>query len=59
MAENAFVTWIVREEPWTVEDDLINRLNLPLNLTGNADHPFHQKLSKIRQQCQNQAIIEP
>ena len=56
MAENAFVTWIVREDPWTFEDDLINRLNLPLNLMGNAHHPFHRELSKIRQQCRNQAI---
>jgi len=36
MAENAFVSWVVRERPWNLEDVLIRELNLPLNLQGNS-----------------------
>jgi len=31
MAENAYVSWVVREAPWELEDDLIAALDLPLN----------------------------
>ena len=55
MEENAYVTWVIYNEPWIIEGELINRLNLPLNLMGNEEHPFHQELSKIRQQCRKQA----
>lgn len=56
IAENAFVTWVEYDEPWIVEDSLIRRLNLPLNLSGNEDHPFHTTLSKIRRDCKRAAL---
>ena len=57
MAENAFVIWLVRDEPWTVEEQLIKMLNLPLNLRGNEGHPFHPILTEIRFQCKQEALL--
>jgi len=51
MQKNAFVTWVMQEEPWTFEKQIIKQLNLPLNLKRNEDHPFHPILSSIRKKC--------
>jgi hypothetical protein len=51
MAENAFVSWVVREAPWELEDDLIAALDLPLNLKGNQGNSFHRVLSEVRARC--------
>lgn len=59
MAENAFVSWMVREAPWELEDDLIARLDLPLNLLGNQRNSFHPVLSEVRAQCVAQARALP
>jgi len=48
MNENAFVSWVVHEEPWRVEDQTIKQLSLPLNLRDNESHPFHRYLSSKR-----------
>ena len=48
MSENAYVSWMVHEEPWRVEDQLIRHLSLPLNLRDNESHPFHRSLTSIR-----------
>lgn len=48
MDENAFVTCIEHPEPWTMEHDLIASLSCPLNISGNAHHPFSMKLRQIR-----------
>ena len=36
MAENAYVSWVVRERLWELEDELIAELDFPLNLHGNS-----------------------
>ena len=59
MAENALVSWVVREAPWELEDDLIAALDLPLNLKGNQRNPFHRVLSQARAQCVAQARALP
>jgi hypothetical protein len=59
MAENAFVSCVVREAPWELEDDLIAALDLPLNLKGNQRNPFHRVLSQARAQCVAQARALP
>lgn len=56
MSENAYVTWLVRDEPWLLEDQLIKMLSLPFNLKGNESHPFHPILTKIRSQCRHEAL---
>ncbi len=48
MAANARVNFVEHEEPWVLEEDLIGRLCLPLNLDQNKKHPFHQTLSAMR-----------
>jgi hypothetical protein len=59
MAENAFVSWVVREAPWELEDDLIAVLDLPLNLKGNQGNSFHPVLSGVRARCVAQARSLP
>ncbi len=48
MNENAFVTWVVHDEPWKLEDYAIKYLSLPLNLRDNEKHPFHRTLTSLR-----------
>jgi hypothetical protein len=51
MADNAYVSWVVRDRPWELEDDLIGALDLPLNLQGNKHNKFHAVLTGVRAQC--------
>ena len=55
MSENAFVSWIVHEEPWRVEELAIRKISLPLNLRGNERHPFHRTLTSIRRSTKRKA----
>ena len=48
MADNAFVSWVSRERPWELEDDLIAAVDLPLNLEGNSHNRFHPVLTQTR-----------
>jgi hypothetical protein len=59
MADNAFVSWVVREHPWELEDDLIAAVDLPLNLEGNSRNRFHQVLTQTRARCVAQANALP
>jgi hypothetical protein len=59
MADNAFVSWVIRERPWELEDDLIAAVDLPLNLEGNSRNRFHQVLTQTRAQCVAQANALP
>ena len=58
MCENAFVTWVVRDDPWGVEEELIHQISLPLNLQGNDAHPFYLRLKLIRKVCKDNAIVK-
>ena len=59
MADNTLVSWAVCERPWELEDDLIARLDLPLNLDGNSRNQFHQELTKARARCVSRANALP
>jgi hypothetical protein len=59
MAENAFVSWVVRERPWDLEDELIRELDLPLNLQGNSRNGFYAALTDARARCLAQARALP
>ncbi len=48
MSANAYVTWAEHPAPWSVERQVINALNLPLNLADNLDHPFRTRLRQAR-----------
>ena len=51
MAKNAFVTWVEHDEPWTLENELFQRVALPLNIQGNKHHPFASELLKRREEA--------
>jgi hypothetical protein len=51
MAENAYVSWVTRHEPWKLETVIIETLDLPLNLQGNAHNRFHSELTAARAKC--------
>lgn len=55
LQENAFLTWLVHEEPSSLENQLISELSLPLNLAGNQAHPFHSSLSGVRAEAKRRA----
>jgi hypothetical protein len=55
MDRNAFVTWTVDPEPWLLEEELIARLSLPLNLDMNRRHPYHPTLSSLRRSAKETA----
>jgi hypothetical protein len=59
MAENAYVSWAVRDRPWKLEDELIGALDLPLNLQGNRYNRFHSVLTELRARCVAQAKTLP
>jgi hypothetical protein len=59
MAENAYVSWVVRDRPWELEDELIVALDLPLNLQGNSHNRFHSVLTAARARCVRQARALP
>jgi len=55
MATNAYVSWVVRDVPWQLEDELNAPLDLPLNLHGNAHNRFHPLLTQARARCVSRA----
>jgi GIY-YIG catalytic domain len=59
MAQNAYVSWVVRGRPWELEDELIAALDLPLNLQGNSHNRFHSILTGARAKCVAQAKAMP
>ena len=48
MAQNLRVAWLPHPEPWTVEAELIARLQPPLNVMANQDHPFYPTIRAAR-----------
>ena len=46
--EHLKLTWVQHDAPWLIEDEIIAALRPPLNLAGNAAHPFHSTLSETR-----------
>jgi len=48
MANNTLIAWVEVARPWLLEERLIGRLNLPLNIAGNSSHPFCARLQELR-----------
>jgi SAM-dependent methyltransferase len=57
MGENARVVWKVCEEPWKLEETLISKLHLPLNLDQNARNEFYPVLSGLRKAARVRAKL--
>jgi hypothetical protein len=55
MAHNALVSWLVHPQPWILESELINTLDLPLNLQDNKHNAFHADLTRIRAEAEKRA----
>jgi len=55
MARHARVAWSVFSTPWEIEHELLHELSVPLNLDGNAQHPFQASLSTLRRTMKDQA----
>jgi GIY-YIG catalytic domain-containing protein len=58
MAENAYVSWVARDRPWKLEEELIAALDLPLNLQGNLHNRFYS-VRRARARCVAQARALP
>jgi hypothetical protein len=52
MSENALVSWIVDDEPWVLEGNLIATLDVPLNLQGNSHNHFYPTLKMLRAEAE-------
>lgn len=48
MSNHAFVSFVRHERPWELEAQLIEQLDLPFNLEGNAHNAFHPELTRVR-----------
>jgi GIY-YIG catalytic domain len=48
MTTHAVVCWMTHPRPWELEQALVARLDLPLNLHGNAHHRFYPRLRGVR-----------
>ena len=55
MADNARVAWVETPKPWLLEDHLLKAMSLPLNLQGNANHPFSTRLKEVRNKAVRRA----
>ncbi len=59
MEENAFVSWLGHPRPWTVENQIVDSVSLPLNIQGNSRHPFVGTLSFLRRESKRVARESP
>ena len=55
MADNALIAWVETPKPWVLEDHLFKALSLPLNIQGNANHPFCARLKELRKKAVRRA----
>jgi hypothetical protein len=54
MQQHARINWVVDNTPWIVEEELLESVPLPLNISGK-DGPFTQSLTLSRQQTRSAA----
>ena len=56
---SARLAWHVCERPWELEEELISKLDLPLNLDMNTASPFQPVLSELRRAAKARAKALP
>jgi hypothetical protein len=59
MADHARVCWVPIAQPWLAKAEVIARVDLPLNIDQNRDHPFHAHLSRLRAEARARARGRP
>lgn len=55
MSDYALVSWVIHPQPWTLEEELIGTLDVPLNLQGNARNGFYTTLKQRRAEAEQKA----
>ena len=55
MANHTLIGWIEVRRPWLLEEHLLSRLTLPLNIAGNSLHPFRARLQELRSRAVKRA----
>lgn len=55
IANNAYVIWKVHDAPWSVEEEIIQAISLPLNIEHNERHRFYPILSAKRKEAKTRA----
>jgi hypothetical protein len=53
---NLWISWCERDNPWTIEAQVIAAMKPPLNLAGNAAHPFHTTMTAARTRFRAAAV---
>jgi hypothetical protein len=51
IVNNTMVAWVTTPRPWILEDHLLKRVSLPLNIEGNTSHPFSARLKELRKKA--------
>jgi len=59
MDRNACVSWLTMPQPWLFEEQILGRLDLPLNLDNNHSNTFHPILTAVRADAARRARILP
>ena len=59
MGADAFVSWIEHPQPWVIEEAVINRFDVPLNLDQNKHNKFHPALTAARRRAKQRALELP
>lgn len=54
--QHARISWVLHEQPWTVEDDLLKNAWLALNIDGRAND-WADQLSRQRRQVRQTALL--
>jgi hypothetical protein len=54
--EHLHLTWCPTLKPWVTESKVIAAMAPPLNLAGNAGHPFHATLTRARKALREAAL---
>jgi hypothetical protein len=57
MYRNASVVWVEHPEPWRIEGEVIESLDLPLNINHNRSHPFCATLQALRDSARERAKL--
>jgi len=58
MAARLQLTWAVHPQPWTVEDDVIEALQPPLNQAANRGHPLYAHVRAARRRWRDEAASQ-
>ena len=57
MNANARLNWVTSDAPWEVEEQLIKRVRLPLNIKGSSGD-FAKILSQLRSQAKSKPVAD-